>query len=150
MSGTQARCPHCAAVQQVQNFTLQPCAQCSRAFYPAPLQDEAVVARRKSRRLLRERAQEGVERRGSHYQGIFWSGVLVLGIGCAQLYFGAVFFSGKGSSSSVVILRHEEPERYWRWTLSTWTLGLGLTLFGHRQLRRVRADFDRRFPPDPP
>ncbi|HSX59640.1 MAG TPA: hypothetical protein VLF18_05530 [Tahibacter sp.] len=142
-----ATCPRCKTEQTVPDWRQRACTQCARTFYPAPSVDPVLQRKRTTRRALRERDEEDAKDPIGRFQACCAAGGLLVLILIAQLSFGAVFFAGK-SGPSTVILRHEEPARYWNWVAATAT---GATVFlgiGSYGLRRIRARLARRFPGD--
>jgi hypothetical protein len=142
-----ATCPHCNTEQAIADWRQRACAQCGRMFYPAPTVDPIVQRKRKTRRALRARDEEASrDPAGFYWAFCFIGGFLVLVL-IAQLSFDAVFFSPKRGPSTV-ILRQEEPGRYWEWVMWTAT---GATVFltvGIVGLRRIRARLARLYPED--
>ncbi|WP_257385319.1 hypothetical protein [Tahibacter caeni] len=146
MSDARATCPHCQTEQTAPDWSRRACTQCGRTFYPAPSVDPVLLRKRQTRRLLRERDEQAAQRPLDRYWTCCIAGGFLLLVLVAQLGFGAVFHGGKGPP--VVILRHEEPARYWKWVAATATGAvtfLGIGIYG---LRRVRARLARRFPED--
>lgn len=146
MSDARATCPHCETEQPVADWRRRVCTQCGRAFYPAPPVDPALQRKRRARRVLREREEQNAQDPIGRLQACCFFGGFLLLVLIAQLSFDAVFFASK--SRTVVILRHEEPERYWNWVAATATgavVFLGAGIYG---LRRIRARIARRFPED--
>ncbi|MBL8297419.1 MAG: hypothetical protein JNN30_03630 [Rhodanobacteraceae bacterium] len=146
MTDSLATCPHCQTGQAVADWRQRRCVQCGRAFYPAPAVDPVLQRKQQTRRLLRERSEQEAQESIGRFQACCFIGGFLLLVLIVQLSFDAVFFSGKGNS--VVILRHEEPLRYWNWVAATAagaTLFFGIGLYG---LRRVRSRLARRFPDD--
>jgi len=149
MNERTASCPHCAAAQAMAGPQLQRCTTCGQSFYPTPAAADPVAeGRRKTLRTLRGRAEHEAKDTVSRWQVLRGCGIFLLVIGALQLTLGAVMFAGKGHST--VILRQEEPARYWRWVALTFATGAGLTAFGHVALRQIRASLQRRFPVDEP
>lgn len=149
MNERTASCPHCAATQIMAGAQLQRCTACGQSFYPTPAAaDPAAEGRRKTIRVLRDRAEHEAKDSVARWQVLRGCGIFLLVVGVLQLSLGAVMFAGKGHST--VILRHEEPARYWRWVALTFAGGAGLTALGHVALRQIRASLQRRFPVDQP
>ncbi len=149
MNSRTIACPHCAAPQIMAGANLQRCGACGQSFYPTPAAaDPAVEGRRKTIRVLRDRAEHEAKDSVARYQVLRGCGIFLFVIGLLQLTLGAVLFSGKGHST--VILRHEEPARYWPIVALTFAAGAGLTALGHVALRQIRLSLQRRFPVDEP
>jgi len=98
--------------------------------------------------VLRSRAEHKATDSVARWQVLRAAGVFLLAIGALQLMLGAVMFAGKGHST--VILRAEEPAKYWEFVALTFVAGTGLTALGHVVLRQIRASLQRRFPVDEP
>lgn len=158
MSKTQARCPHCGAVQEIASYALCRCSGCEASFYPAPATDAgattadptaaaATERKREARRFLRTRAEGEAEQSVFRLQACVIFGVLLLLVCALQLGFGTVFYTLR-DGNAVLILRQEEPQTYWSWVALTFTLGAGLLGVGLYAQRRIRATLDRRFPQD--
>lgn len=129
---------------------LQRCTACGQSFYPTPAAaDPAVEGRRKTLRVLRDRAEHEAKDSVARWQVLRGCGIFLLVVGVLQLTLGAVMFSGKGGHSTV-ILRQEEPARYWQIVALTFAGGAGLSALGHIALRQIRTSLDRRFPVDGP
>lgn len=147
MSDARATCPHCQTGQPVADWRQRACTQCGRTFYPSPSVDPLVQRKQRTRRLLRERDEQAARDPIGRYQAFCFIGGFLVLVLIVQLGFQAVFFTPKGGGS-VVILRHEEPQRYWNAVAMT-AIGagafLGVGLYG---LRRIRARLARRFPED--
>jgi hypothetical protein len=149
MNTRTATCPHCAASQLMAGTQLQRCTACGQSFYPTPAAADPVVeSRRKTIRVLRNRAEHNATDSVARWQVLRGCGIFLLVVGVLQLSLGAVMFSSKGHST--VILRHEEPGRYWPIVALTFAAGAGLTAVGHIALRQIRASLQRRFPVDEP
>lgn len=147
VNGAHTICPHCQTGQAVADWRQRECTHCGRSFYPAPPADPVLQRKRKTRQALRQRDEEAARDPIGRYQALcFFGGFFVLVV-IAQLCFDAVFFSGK-SGNSLVILRHEEPERYWRWVAGTAICAVAFLASGIYGLRRIRARLARRFPDD--
>ena len=147
MSDARATCPHCRTEQAVPDWRQRACTQCGRTFYPAPPVDPVLQRKQQTRRLLRERDEQAARDPIGRCQAFCFIGGFLLLVFLTQLFFDAVFFSGK-SGSSLVILRHEEPQRYWKWVVSTAALGVAFLGVGISGLRRIRARLARRCPED--
>jgi len=140
-----ATCPHCQTVQAVADWRQRACTQCGRTFYPTPSVDPVVQRKRKTRRALRERDEEASRDPIGTYQAFCFIGGFLVLVVIAQLFFDAVFFAGKYGPSTV-ILRIEEPARFWKWVAGT---AIGATTFltiGIVGLRRIRARLARLYP----
>lgn len=149
MNERTASCPHCAASQIMAGAQLQRCTACGESFYPTPAAADPVAeGRRKTIRVLRDRAEHEAKDSVARWQVLRAAGIFLLLIGVLQLMLGAVMFSGKGHST--VILRAEEPVKYWQFVAFTFVAGTGLTALGHVVLRQIRASLKRRFPVDEP
>lgn len=142
-----ATCPHCKTEQAVANWSQRACTQCGRTFYPAPSVDPVVQRKRTTRRALRERDEAASRDPISFYWAFCFIGGFLVLILCAQLYFEAVFFSPKRGPSTV-ILRLEEPRRYWEWVMWTATGATAFLTVGIVGLRRIRARLARLYPED--
>jgi Zn ribbon nucleic-acid-binding protein len=147
MGDARATCPHCQTAQPVADWRQRDCTQCGRSFYPSPSVDPLLQRKQRARRVLRARDEAAARDPIGRYQAFCGVGGFLVLVLIAQLGFQAVFFTPK-NGGSVVILRHEEPQRYWSAVAMT-ALGasvfLGVGIYG---LRRIRARLARRYPED--
>lgn len=146
MSDARATCPHCHTEQPVADWRQRACTQCGRMFYPAPAVDPALQRRQRARRVLRARDEQAAQDPIGRFQACSLFGGFLLLVLIAQIGFDAVFFAGR--NSTVVILRHEEPERYWNWVATTAAGAVVFLSIGIYGQRRIRARIAQRFPED--
>ena len=126
---------------------LQRCTACGQSFYPTPAAaDPAAERKLTTLRTLRSRAEREAEEPIGGYQALRACGIFLLVVFTLQIALGAVMYGGKGQST--VIMRHEEPGRYWPIVALTFACGAGLTVIGHVALRQIRSRLQRRFPVD--